>query len=141
MGMGLVGSLVGPSMQEPEYRRAFAAMSQEPVEAILVSADAPEHFTHRRLIVELIEKAQLPAMYPWREPVELGGLMAYALDLSEIFRYAAHQIDQILKGSKASEVPFYQPTKYKLVINLKTAKQIGITFPPSIMVQAEEVIE
>jgi putative ABC transport system substrate-binding protein len=114
--------------------------SQEHVDAIVVD-DLPDNFTHRRLIVELVEKAQLPAIYPFREPVELGGLMAYAFDTPEIFRYAAHQVDQILKGAKPGEIPFYQATKFQLVINLKTAKSIGLTFPPSIMVQADEVIE
>jgi putative ABC transport system substrate-binding protein len=102
-------------------------MSQEPVDAILVN-DAPENFLRRRLIVELVEKARLPAMYPGREHVEVGGLMAYAFDFPELYRYAAHQVDQILKGAKPGEIPFYQATKYELVINLKTAKQIGI-FP------------
>jgi putative ABC transport system substrate-binding protein len=115
-------------------------MSQEHVDAIVVD-DVFENFTRRQLIVELVEKAQLPAIYPWREPVELGGLMAYAFDVPELHRYAAHQVDQILKGAKAGEIPFYQATRFNLLINLRAAKSIGLTFPPSIMVQADEVIE
>jgi putative ABC transport system substrate-binding protein len=139
MGVSLVDATVNP-LQDAEYRHVFAAMSQERVDAILVGDNA-ENFTHRQLLVELAGKAQLPAIYPWREPVELGGLMAYAIDLPEVYRYAAHQVDLVLKGAMAGELPFYQVTKFGLVINLKTAKSIGVTFPPSIMVQADEVIE
>jgi putative ABC transport system substrate-binding protein len=140
MGIPFAGSLLDQPMHDAEYRRVIAAMSQERVDAIVVH-DATENFTNRRLIVELVEKARLPAIYPWREPVELGGLMAYATDLLERYRYAAHQIDQILKGAKPGEIPFYQPTRYELLINLKSAKSLRLTFPPSIMVQADEVIE
>jgi putative ABC transport system substrate-binding protein len=81
-------------------------------------------------------------MYPGRKPVELGGLMAWASDLLERYRYAAHQVDQILKGAKPGEIPFYQRTKYAShQPHLKTAKQIRITFSPSIMVQTDDVIE
>jgi putative ABC transport system substrate-binding protein len=140
MGISLVGSVLAGSMQDEEYRRVFAAISQERVDAIAVSA-AAENFTRRQLIVELVDKARLPAIYPYREMVEMGGLMAYAFDRAEGYRYAAHQINQILKGAKPGEIPFYQVTKFKLVINLKTAKSLRITLPPSILLRADEVIE
>jgi putative tryptophan/tyrosine transport system substrate-binding protein len=101
MGVALVGALLDVPMQEAEYRRVFAAMSQERVDAIVVD-DQFENLKRRRLIVELVEKAQLPAIYPWREPVELGGLMAYQFDVPELYRYAAHQVDQI-EGGKVTQ--------------------------------------
>jgi putative tryptophan/tyrosine transport system substrate-binding protein len=139
-GVSLVGSLVDDPMHEAEYRRAFASISQEGVDAILVSNDI-DNFTNRRLVVELTAKTRLPTMFPWREHVELGGLMAYAFDLPELFRHAARQIDLVLKGTNPGEIPFYQATKFELVINLKTAKALGVTFPPGILVAAAEVIE
>jgi putative ABC transport system substrate-binding protein len=86
-------------------------------------------------------KRGLPAIYSFREFVELGEFMAYAFDLSEIYGHVANQIDQILRGTKPREIPFYQPTKFALVINLKTAKTLGIEMPPSLLAQADEVIE
>ena len=140
MGLSLIGSVLAGSMQDEEYRRVFAAISQERMDGIVVSA-APENFTHRQLIAELVHKAQLPAIYPYREAVEMGALMAYAFDRPEAYRYAPHQINQILKGAKPGEIPFYQGTKFKLLINLKTAKSLRITQPPSILLRADEVIE
>jgi len=139
-GVSLVGSLVDEPMQEVEYRRAFASISQEGVDAILVSLD-PDNFSSRRLIVELAAKARLPTMFPWREPVELGGLMGYAYDIPELWRHAARQIDQIFKGTSPGEIPVYQITKFQFVINLKTAKALGLTLPPGTLVAADEVIE
>ena len=140
MGISLVGSLVDEPMHEVEYRRAFASISQEGVDAILVSTD-PDNFSSRRLIVELAGKARLPTMFPWREPVELGGLMVYATDFPDLSRHAARQIDQILKGTSPGEIPVYQATKFEFVINLKTAKALGLTVPISLLGRADEVIE
>ena len=89
----------------------------------------------------MAEEHRLPAIYAYREYVELGGLMAYAVNLMDLFRHAADQIDQILKGANPGEIPFYQPTTFDLVINLKTAKALGIEMPPSLLARADEVIE
>jgi putative ABC transport system substrate-binding protein len=110
------------------------------VDAILVSADTG-NFTNRKFIVELATKARLPTMFAWREPVELGGLMAYAIDLPGLWRHVARQIDEILKGASPEEIPVYQATKFEFVINLKSAKALGLTIPPEILVAADEVIE
>jgi ABC-type uncharacterized transport system substrate-binding protein len=139
-------SLRGPPLEAnaqdavAEYRRVFAAMQLEGVEALLVP-DAPENLTHRRLIVELAQIGRLPAIYPWREAVEVGGFMAYTYNIVDLFRHAASIIDRILKGAKPGKIPFYQPTKFELVINLKTAKARGLNIPPGMLAIADEVIE
>jgi putative tryptophan/tyrosine transport system substrate-binding protein len=140
VGLSLIGPPLDAPFQEVEYRRAFEAMAHEGADALVVSND-PETFANRRLIVKLAEERRLPAIYSFREFVELGGFMAYAFDLSEIYGHVANQIDQILRGTKPGEIPFYQPTKFALVINLKTAKTLGIEIPPSLLAQANEVIE
>jgi putative ABC transport system substrate-binding protein len=140
IGMSVFEAPLEGAIQETEYRRVFDAMQQQKVGALVV-ADNVENFTNRRLIVELAEKAKLPAIYPFREPVELGGLMAYAYDLPDGYRYAAHQIDKILKGAKPQDIPFYQPVKFDLILNLKAAKSLGLTFPPRLLATASEVIE
>ena len=134
------GSALDEPGREADYRRAFAGMSHDRVGALVVS-DEPENFTNRKVIVELAESAGLPAIYPWRENIELGGLMAYAFDDVELFRHAAHQVDQILKGANPGDIPFYQSAKFELVINLKGAKALGLTVPPSLLARADQVIE
>jgi putative ABC transport system substrate-binding protein len=140
MNISIIGPPLDPPLNEAEYRRVFAAMTEAGVDALLVG-DQSEHFTNRRLIVELAEAARLPAIYPLPGFVDVGGLMAYGPDLVEIWRHAAEQVDQILKGAKPGEIPFYQPTKFPLVINIKTAKELGITVPQSLLIAADEVVE
>jgi putative tryptophan/tyrosine transport system substrate-binding protein len=93
------------------------------------------------LIAEVAAEGRLPAIYPFPEFASLGGLIAYGVDLGDILRHAAEQIDQILKGAKPGDIPLYQPTKFPLVINMKTAKALGITVPPTLLIAADEVIE
>jgi hypothetical protein len=93
------------------------------------------------LIVELVNKSRLPAMYPWRDYVEAGGLMAYGADLGEVGRRMANDVHEILNGAKPGDIPIYRPTKFELVINLKTAKALGLTLPPALLAAADEVIE
>ena len=92
-------------------------------------------------IVELAAKNRLPAMYPWGEFTESGGLMAYATNRTEMYRRSATFVDKILKGAKPADLPIQQPTKYELVINLKTARALGLTIPPSLLQRADQVIE
>jgi len=96
---------------------------------------------YHQLIVELVNNSRLPAMYPYRDYVEVGGLMAYAVDLSELGQRAANDVHEILNGAKPSDIPIYRPTKYELVINLTTANALSLTVPPSLLARADEVIE
>jgi putative ABC transport system substrate-binding protein len=137
-------SIVRPPFAAPfdeeQYRRVFAAMAQDGVDGLLVNGQ-PENITNRQLIVALAEKARLPALYSYRQFADVGGLMAYGPDLSEVSRLAADQVGRILQGAKAGDIPFYQPTKLELVINLEAAKALGIEVPRSLLARADEVIE
>jgi putative ABC transport system substrate-binding protein len=95
----------------------------------------------RALIVELAAKHRLPAIYPYRDYAEAGGLMVYGPDLGELARRMALQVQQILGGAKPGEIPIWQPVKFVTVLNLKTAKALGLAVPPMVLVQADEVIE
>jgi ABC-type uncharacterized transport system substrate-binding protein len=119
--------------------RAFSAMLQEKARAVVVLPD-PILFAHRTQIVALAAKGRLAAVYEAREFAEAGGLMAYGPRITENFRRAATYVDKILKGAKPADLPVEQPTKFELVINLKTAKTLGLRIPQSVLIRADEVI-
>ena len=121
------------------YAGAFAVIARQRPDALFVANSAPQ-YAHRRVIVEFAVKNRLAGTYAWRELVEAGGLMSYGVSLSDLFRRAAGYVDKILKGAKPADLPVEQPTKFDLVINLKTAKSLGLTIPPSVLVRADEVI-
>src|SRR6266700_6566793 len=123
-----------------EIERVFAAMEQKRPDAVLVSGEG-DLYAHRQLIAELAEKKRLPMMCPYRDYVEAGALMGYAVDLAELLRRMADDVHQILKGAKPGDIPIYQPTKFELLINLKTAKALGLTLPPALLAHAAEIIE
>src|SRR5712672_3373098 len=139
LGISLKGETMS-SFNEQEYQRAFNSMEHERVDGILVS-DEGEHFTYRRLLVELAAKTRIPASYAYREHVELGGLMAYSFDLEDLFRGSARQVAEILKGANPGDMPFRQATKFQLVINVKAAKALGLEMPSTLLLRADEVIE
>src|SRR5712692_193726 len=120
--------------------RAFAAMARDRIDALLVPAD-PFLFTERQRVAELAREHRLPGMYSTREFAEAGGLMSYSARLSEQFRRAAIYVDKILRGASPATLPVESPSQYELVINLKTAKALGLTIPQSLLLRADEVIQ
>jgi putative tryptophan/tyrosine transport system substrate-binding protein len=123
----------------PEIEAAFAAMSAQRAGGVLVLRDAVFR-THRAQITALAANARLPAVYGLREEVEAGGLMAYGASVPQMFRRAATYVDRIVKGARAADLPVEQPATFELVINLKTAKALGVTIPRSLLGRADEVI-
>jgi putative tryptophan/tyrosine transport system substrate-binding protein len=137
--ISVIPMLLGESIPS-EYRRAFSEIVDERPNAIIVSSNG-SLVPYRQLIVELTEKNRYPAIYPWREYLEAGGLMAYEVDLIELGRRMADDVHEILNGANPGDIPIYQPTKFDFVINLKAAKALGLTFPPSLLGIADETIE
>jgi len=123
-----------------DFDRAFSDMTRARAGALIVSAGAM-FFNERSRLADLAAKHRLPAVYPLREHVDAGGLMAYGANFADVFRRAATYVDKILKGAKPADLPVEQPTKFELVINLKTAKALGLTIPPSLLGRADEVMQ
>jgi len=138
--VSIAGRLLDSPIQQEEYRRAFSNLAQDGTDALVVD-DENEHVTHRTLIVELVDKARLPAMYSYPLFVEAGGLMAYGIDAIDVGHRTAALVDRIPKGAKPGEIPIFQPAKFKLSLNLKTARTLGVDMPSSLLVSADEVIE
>ena len=137
-------SLLGPPLESPiqegEYRRVLSGMAQQQLDGVVVS-DQTENVTYRRLIVELANSARLPTVFPYREQFDVGGLMAYGPSLADVYRRLASYIDQILRGAKPGELPIYLASKFELLVNLKVAKALALSLPPSLLARADEVIE
>jgi putative ABC transport system substrate-binding protein len=131
---------IEPVSRVEELGGAFVTMARERIDAFLVVA-SPFSFSQRVPLAELALKHRLPGMFGTKENVEVGGLMSYAADLNDLFRRAATYVDKILKGVKPADLPVEQASKYELVINLKTAKALGLEVPPTLLARADEVIE
>ncbi len=129
-------SLLGPK----DIETAFRAAGKGRADGVLV-LQSPVINSQRTQIAELAVKSRLPAIYPQTEYTEAGGLMYYGANTADLFRRAATYVDKILKGAKAADLPVEQPTKFELVISLKTAKQIGLTIPPNVLARADKVIK
>lgn len=135
----LTESFLSP-VDEAQLRRGFAEMAEQRTDAILVDGSG-SFLAFRALLVELAAKSRIPVVYPYRDYVEQGGLMAYAPDIGELAERMASDVHQIFDGTKPAEIPFYLPTKFQLIINLKTARELSLEIPPTVMVRADEVIE
>ena len=128
-------------VREPnEFESAFLRMMRDRPDALYMTAD-PVHQLHVGRIIDFVAKSRLPAMYQVPDNAVAGGLMAYGASLPELFRRAALYVDKILKGAKPADLPVEQPTKFELVINLKTAKALGLTIPQTILLRADQVIQ
>jgi ABC-type uncharacterized transport system substrate-binding protein len=123
-----------------DFDNAFAAMTKAHANAIFIPADSM-FYQYRTRLVRLAANTRLPAMWGLRDQAEAGGLLAYATDLNDLARRAATYVDKILKGAKPADLPVEQPTKFELVINMKTAKALGLTIPQSLLVRADEIIQ
>jgi len=129
-----------PVQDAAGIERAIASLGRDVNAGLIVLPDI-FHFPHRDLIVALSAQHRLPAIYPFRLFVTAGGLISYGIDLADLYLRAASYLDRILKGSRPADLPIQQPTKFELVINLKTAKALGLTVPPTLLGRADEVIE
>jgi putative tryptophan/tyrosine transport system substrate-binding protein len=139
-GLTLAVSLVEIGASEADYRAAVDNISRDDANAVMVES-SPETFQNAALIAKLLGDAKLPAIFTHPEAVEAGGLMAYSFDLIELYKHVASPIDAILRGAKPGDIPIYQVTKFELSINLKTAKQLGLSVPPALVAIADKVIE
>jgi len=122
------------------FEKVFTALNKDRPDGLYVTT-GPLVRAHQKRIVGLTLKSRLPSMYYDREFVDAGGLMSYGADLAESYRRVAYFVDRILKGAKPADLPVEQPTKFELVINLKTAKQIGLTIPPEVLARASRLIK
>jgi putative tryptophan/tyrosine transport system substrate-binding protein len=144
--LGEVSGPLGVGLQLHEVRRAaelptsLDTIAEQNPDALIIDTDAL-FIAQRKSIVEFAATHRLPAIYGLREFTEVGGLISYGSDTFELARLAAGYVDKILKGAKPADLPVQQPTKFELVVNLKTAKSLGLTIPPSILARADEVIE
>ena len=135
-----VEAIAAPVRDTSELASVVAAQAREPSGGLIVTP-SPLANRHRDLIIMLAARHRLPAVYAWRYYVTDGGLISYGIDLPDQNRRAAGYVDRILKGEKPADLPVQAPTKYELVINLKTAKALGVTVPPELLARADEVIE
>ena len=135
-----VEAIAAPVRDRSELETVIAAQAHEPNGSLIAM---PDSFTdaHRVEITSLAARYRLPAVYPFRFFAEVGGLLSYGVDRTDNFRRAAAYVDRILKGEKPAELPVQAPTKYELVINLKTAKALGLEIPPKLLALADQVIE
>ena len=137
---------LGVTLQAVEVRTAadfggaFASILKQRAEALVVGP-GQFLFSHQRRVVEFSATNHLPSIYAWKDPVIAGGLMAYGINIPQAYRRAAYYVDKILKGTKPGDIPVEQPTKFDLVINLKTAKVLGLTIPQSVLLRADQVIQ
>ena len=140
IGISLQLAALGNPINEAEYRRIFDSMRQDRVDGIYLSGDAP-NYTHRLLLVELANESRIPAIGQYRDATEAGGLMSYSYDVKSAVRRNAQQIAEVLNGAKPSDMPFFLEARFELVINLKTAKVLGLEIPAGLVARADAVIE
>ncbi len=140
--LGVKFQLVEVKAQDPDIDGAFRVMVKERIGVLITSSSPRLNLSlHRKRILQLLEQARMPAIHPSAEWVDAGGLMYYGANIPDLYRRAAVHVDKILKGQKPADIPVEQPMKFDFVINLKAAKQIGLTIPPNVLVRADRVIK
>jgi putative tryptophan/tyrosine transport system substrate-binding protein len=140
VGIRIAAALLGEKLDRAAHERVFDEMETDRVDGLMV-AHQGENLTNRQLIADLAAKHRLPAVYPHRDFVDVGGLLSYGSDLEDVMRRLADMTDQVMKGAKPADIPVYQQTKFELVLNRTTAKSLGLEFPVSLLAVADEVIE
>jgi ABC-type uncharacterized transport system substrate-binding protein len=140
IGVTILGPALDDPVRLPEYRRVLNQMRSDKADAVIVG-DAAPNYTYRRDIVALANDLRLPSMFPYRDFVQEGGLIAYAIDIHNLWRRAADCVDELLRGRKVADVPIYQASKLDLIINSKTAQNLGLSIPSPLALRADEVIE
>ena len=140
VGVSLISQLVDFPGNATTYGNAIAQAARDGSDAIMI-LDNPDVYTNRVSIVQSIAEARIPAIHAITSAVDAGGLMAYAFDLKEVWKRVANDIDAILRGSNPADIPYYQVSKFELAINLKTAKALGLTVPPTLLASADKVVE
>jgi putative tryptophan/tyrosine transport system substrate-binding protein len=139
-GIAISPAVVTGKADRAGYERVFDAMEKDQVDGLSVG-ETSENIANRELIVELAARHRLPAIYPWREFVDIGGLLSYGIDLEDVYHRMANVTARVLSGAKPADIPYYQQTKFELVLNQKTARSLGLEFPPTLLTAADEVIE
>jgi putative tryptophan/tyrosine transport system substrate-binding protein len=139
VGIAIAAAVLSEEV-DAAYKQVFDLMERDQVDGLMVG-ETSESFSHRELIVELAAKHRLPTIYPFRDYVEIGGLLSYGIDLGDVFRRVTEMTADVLKGAKPADIPYYQQTKFELLLNQKTATSLGLKFPATLLVAADEVIE
>ena len=139
LGIALTEKLL-LEVDDAQLRRAFAEIAHQQFDAVIVD-ESGSFLAQRAIVVELAEKHRLPVIYPYRDYADLGGLMAYAPDFGELAQRMANDVHLILNGAKPGDIPFYQPSKFQLIINMKAVKALELSLPQSLVAGADEVIE
>jgi putative ABC transport system substrate-binding protein len=140
LGISLVLAPLGSTLNEAEYRRTFSSFQRDQVDGIIFSEEG-EHYAHRFLLVNLVQQIGVPAIYTFRDQAEAGGLISYSWDIKGAVRRNAMQVAEILNGGNPGDMPYVQEARFELVINLKTAKSLGIEIPAGLVASANAVIE
>jgi putative tryptophan/tyrosine transport system substrate-binding protein len=135
-----VETTAAPVRVDADVERAISVIAATPNGGMIVEPDAYTH-ANRRLIIKLATQHRLPAIYAYRQEASEGGLISYGPDMRDLYRRSASYVDRILKGGKPADLPVQEPLKYELVINLKTAKALGLTVPATLLATADDVIE
>jgi len=140
LGTSVVKATVNSPYDQAEYTRILTSIQEDRADGVIFS-DETEHYPHRFMLVELIQQRRIPAMYVYREQSEVGGLMSYSYDVKSGFRKQAAQVVEILRGANPADMPYFQLVAFELVINLKTAKELGLDIPAGLVAGATTVIE
>ena len=139
-GISIDAAWVSTPVDQAAYEQVFEAMERDRVDGLIVN-DAGDHVAYRQLIADLAARYRLPAIYPYREFVDAGGLLSYGIDLVDLFHRLAVMTNEILRGAKPSDTPYYQMTKFDLVLNRATARSLGLDFSLTLLATANDVIE